>query len=299
MVDWIKCVPFVGTAISVYETGEAIYEGNGKKALWKLGETVVGVGMDALTVVSVAERARPMRQAARDAQNERKKQKQKERDDAQTGNGDSDSDQEHWSDPECEGDKPDEDDVLTDHDKTKAKLNKNLPKGVKTVTLSAHGPIREVSYETIDGNKIVHYSRSVVTMDDLRTGLDLTDPYKNIIKEIGINSTKGKSDDAGHMLPKVLGGGLEYNLFPQNPAVNREYFHHDFVQQLIHFLEQNPNGNVEYQVRLIYNPGQTRPYGFYVLTRCYLDGKVYMKFNHGKGYYMDWRWNPDPNTNEY
>ncbi len=52
-VDWIKCVPFVGTTISLFETGKAVYEGNGKKALWKLGETVVGGAMDALTVVSV------------------------------------------------------------------------------------------------------------------------------------------------------------------------------------------------------------------------------------------------------
>jgi hypothetical protein len=109
----------------------------------------------------------------------------------------------------------------------------------------------------------------------------------------------GKKDDAGHILPKVLGGGLDYNLFPQNPAVNREYFHRVVVQPLIDFLEQNPNGEVEYQVRLICNPGQTRPFGFYVLTRCYLNGNVYMDFNKGKGYYFGWWLNPHPNEDEY
>ncbi len=153
---------------------------------FKSAQTIPRVFTISPTRNYLAKQGRVIRRASIEAQS-----KQKEQAEAQTGKGDSDSDSEHWSNPECEGDKPDEDDVLTEDDKTKAKLNKNLPKGVKTVGLSKHGPIREVSYETIDGHKIIHYSRSLVTKNDLNTGKDVTARFREIIEEIGIKSIKG------------------------------------------------------------------------------------------------------------
>jgi hypothetical protein len=213
----------------------------------------------------------------------------------QTQQDDSDSDEFSLSDPECDGDKPDEDTVLTDLDKRKALLNKNLPKGTKVVKLSKHCPIKEVAYQVIDGHKIIHYSRSIVKFDDLRKGMKVTRAYRELINEIGL-----KGDQVGHILPFVLGGGLEYNVFPHNPATNVEYCHEHFARLAVEFLEQNEgrNAHVEYQVRLIYNPGQTRPYGFYVLVRGYINGKLVIDFNR-RGYIFEWLSNPHPDDPNY
>ena len=48
----VKCLPFVGTAVHAYECAEATWQGEGRRALWKLGETGVGAGLDMLTIVS-------------------------------------------------------------------------------------------------------------------------------------------------------------------------------------------------------------------------------------------------------
>ena len=46
-MEWVKCVPIVGTAISAVECVDAALRGDGKGALWKLGETLVDGALDA------------------------------------------------------------------------------------------------------------------------------------------------------------------------------------------------------------------------------------------------------------
>lgn len=52
MMFVFKCVPFMGTAISTYETIAAAFEGDGKKCLSKLAQTGVGVAMDTAIIMS-------------------------------------------------------------------------------------------------------------------------------------------------------------------------------------------------------------------------------------------------------
>ena len=46
-MEWVKCIPLVGTAVSAGECVGAVIRGDGKRALWKLGETVVDAALDA------------------------------------------------------------------------------------------------------------------------------------------------------------------------------------------------------------------------------------------------------------
>ena len=51
-MNWVKCIPFVGTAISAVECVEAVFDGNGNRALVKLGETLIDGALDATVVLS-------------------------------------------------------------------------------------------------------------------------------------------------------------------------------------------------------------------------------------------------------
>ena len=46
-MEWVKCIPLVGTAVSAGECVGAVIRGDGTGALWKLGETVVDGALDA------------------------------------------------------------------------------------------------------------------------------------------------------------------------------------------------------------------------------------------------------------
>jgi hypothetical protein len=45
-MGWLNCIPFVGTITSAVECAKAVYRGDGKGALWKLGETLVDGALD-------------------------------------------------------------------------------------------------------------------------------------------------------------------------------------------------------------------------------------------------------------
>lgn len=53
LLDIIKCIPLIGTAITALEAGSALFlEGNGTKTVSKLAETCVGAAMDTAFIVT-------------------------------------------------------------------------------------------------------------------------------------------------------------------------------------------------------------------------------------------------------
>nr|WP_253906998.1 DNA/RNA non-specific endonuclease [Brenneria sp. hezel4-2-4] len=86
----------------------------------------------------------------------------------------------------------------------------------------------------------------------MRTGTGVNGSAREAARALG-----NQSDDAGHILGKVLGGqGGKGNVFPQLPAINRGEYR-VFENEVRKYI--NKNGTVDIDWSFVYKNGGTRP----------------------------------------
>jgi hypothetical protein len=91
-----------------------------------------------------------------------------------------------------------------------------------------------------------------VRPEDLGAGTGTNKSSRKHARSLGYDS-----DDAGHILGKVLGGsGGKGNVFPQLPAVNRGKYR-EFEKNVKDYIKEH--GAVDIEWNFIYGNGGTRP----------------------------------------
>ncbi|NIF22089.1 hypothetical protein F3J40_10815 [Pantoea sp. Acro-835] len=97
-------------------------------------------------------------------------------------------------------------------------------------------------------------ARATVSPADLKTGTGINASARAAARAMGF-----QTDDAGHILAKVLGGqGGKGNIFPQLPAINRGGYR-VFENEVRTYISKN--GSVDIDWKFIYSNGGTRPTG--------------------------------------
>lgn len=95
-------------------------------------------------------------------------------------------------------------------------------------------------------------ARTSVTPAELKTGTGVNASARDAARAMG-----HQTDDAGHILAKVLGGqGGKGNVFPQLPNINRGQYR-SFEDSVRKFV--NKNGSVDIEWTFKYGNGGTRP----------------------------------------
>jgi hypothetical protein len=84
-------------------------------------------------------------------------------------------------------------------------------------------------------------------------------------------------DDVGHIIGNQFGGPMRnYNLYPQNPSINRGHWK-SVEDNIIKWLRSGKYSdiNIEYQARLVYeNPKATRPEGMHFLVKFKVGNRI-------------------------
>uniref|UniRef100_A0A914XSQ6 Type VII secretion system protein EssD-like domain-containing protein n=1 Tax=Panagrolaimus superbus TaxID=310955 RepID=A0A914XSQ6_9BILA len=119
----------------------------------------------------------------------------------------------------------------------------------------------QVCYELDDDDyDIIKYVHGTINSDSIGKG---TDPVQRAKQFVRVNTPLCGQDDAGHIIPKVLGGkGGPSNIFPQNSNLNQRLWKQACDELLLHIRERPYSKTVDVQIVFKYKPGSNRPWIF-------------------------------------
>jgi hypothetical protein len=160
-----------------------------------------------------------------------------------------------------------------EHKLENASLTKNLSNRIEKVPSSDAKQFPITEFSTGFQNR-PEFVIAIIRKSHLDSG-EKTSKNEKLCKEIAARGDG--SDDVGHIIGNQLGGPMRnYNLYPQNPSINRGHWK-SVEDTIVKWLRSGKysDTNIEYQARLVYeNERAMRPEGMHFLVKFKVGNRI-------------------------